>query len=387
MKYLKTALLAAGIAAMASQAQAQVTVVPENDKGFSLSLIGRTNIDAGTYFEDHDMKNADGEVETRTFNGVMVNDTRLGVKGKFTDNWEYKIEICFANKAISFRDVYVKYNINKSNHFQIGNFFMPFGMKQLGLAYKFEEDATVDYAFCPSRKIGAAYLFNNDRFNLVGGIFSDGNVDNSNKFADKNNNVDAGLNLAAKGIVRPVVNDESNVILHFGVGALYTNSKNPGSFSGITPNTFAPKTVISQKFDAPSYSRMEAEMIFIAKKFMLETHFQQAGADERGKSDRTTVNGILAQASYLLIGEKQNYNKATGLCQNASKGNLEFLVRYDHLDFDKDVNGVQNDFTVGLNYFVNKHFNVKLNYVNVSVDKKGIKENFNSIQTRLQFSF
>lgn len=257
MKYLKTALLAAGIAALASQAQAQVTVVPENDKGFSLSLIGRTNIDAGSYFEDH--PDADGVMHTD--NGVMVNDTRLGVKGKFTDKWEYKIEICFASKAISFRDVFVKYNFNASNHIQIGNFFMPFGMKQLGLAYKFAEDATVDYAFCPSRKIGAAYLFNNNRWNIVGGIFSDGNVDNGNKYTADANNVNAGLNLAAKAIIRPVVNDESNTILHFGFGALYTDSKNAGSFSAITPNTFAPRTLMTQKFDAPSYSRMEAEMI------------------------------------------------------------------------------------------------------------------------------
>ena len=156
-KKILAALSAAALCAMMpSQGNAQITVVPENDN-FSLKLIGRTNFDFGSFLNEK----ADG---SKPDNGVAVNDTRLGVSGKFLDKWDYKVELCFAynSKAeattISFRDVFVKYNFNKTHHIQFGNVFMGYGMKPLGLAYKFIDDATVDNTFCSSRKMGIVYL-------------------------------------------------------------------------------------------------------------------------------------------------------------------------------------------------------------------------------------
>ena len=382
MKLLKTALLATAFAALtAAQSQAQITVVPENDQ-FSLKLIGRTNFDFGTYLEDHE---DDGKTKSPD-NGVAVNDTRLGVAGKFLEKWDYKIEICFANKGISFRDVFVKYNFNSKHHLQFGNVFMPFGMKPLGLAYKFIDDATVDNTVCVSRKMGLQYLLTTDPFNFTGGIFSDGNIDNGN------GQFDAGVNFSAKAIVRPVINETT--VLHFGASTIYNNSKNGTSFTGTVPETFTTdKGSTKNLLASPAgfagvvhYSRYEAEMIFIQKRFLLETHFQGASCEPLGKDERYHMGGFLAQMSFLLIGEQQNYNKVTGLCQNASPKNLELLARYDYLDLHDG--GHQSDITIGLNYFFSKHFNMKLNYANVSTDElTGKTKSYNTIQVRAQFSF
>ena len=393
MKLLKTAFLATAIAAMAAtQSQAQITVVPENDQ-FSLKLIGRTNLDFGTYLDKQDG-------DSKPDNGVAVNDTRLGVTGKFLDKWDYKIELCFAYNStvkattISFRDVFVKYNFNSKHHLQFGNVFMGYGMKPLGLAYKFIDDATVDNTFCQARKIGLVYLLTTDHFNFNGGVYSDGNIDNGNSKFDQ------GVTLSAKAIYRPVINETT--VLHFGVAPMYTNSPNPASFSGVVPETFTTNGRTTMKglsfgkqiFDAEGnasligkhYSRYEAEMIFIQKRFMLETHFQGASYEPTNSSGRYHIGGFLAQTSFLLIGEQQNYNKVTGLCQNASPKNLELLARYDYLDLHSI--GHQSDITIGLNYFFSKHFNMKLNYANVSVDDlSGKTKSYNTIQVRAQFSF
>ena len=71
MKNLKAKLCAtlsavALCALMPSQADAQITVVPENDN-FSLKLIGRTNLDAGTFIDEQDD-------DSKPNNGVAVND-------------------------------------------------------------------------------------------------------------------------------------------------------------------------------------------------------------------------------------------------------------------------------------------------------------------------
>ncbi|MBO4243681.1 MAG: hypothetical protein J5882_01325 [Bacteroidales bacterium] len=385
-KKILAALSAAALCAMMpSQGNAQITVVPENDN-FSLKLIGRTNLDFGSFLDKQDD-------ETKPSNGVAVNDTRLGVTGKFLDKWDYKVEICFDKKAISFRDVFVKYNFNKTHHIQFGNVFMGYGMKPLGLAYKFIDDATVDNTFCPSRKMGLVYLMTTDHFNFNGGIYSDGNVDNGN------NQSDQGVIFSAKAIYRPIINETT--VLHFGVAPMYTNSPNTVTFNGVVPETFTAngKTTFKGRtfgkeagvdadgktvYKGKHYSRYEGEMIFIHKKFMLEAHYQGASYEPTASDDRYHVGGALAQCSFLLIGEQQNYNKVTGLCQNASPRNLEVLARYDYLDLNDG--GRQEDVTFGINYFFSKHFNMKLNYV--YTDTKGnVSECYNSVQVRAQFSF
>ena len=391
-KKLFTALSAVALTTLTYQAQAQITVVPENDN-FSLKLIGRTNFDFGSFLNEK----ADG---SKPDNGVAVNDTRLGVSGKFLDKWDYKIELCFAYNSnakattISFRDVFVKYNFNKTHHIQFGNVFMGYGMKPLGLAYKFIDDATVDNTFCSSRKMGIVYLLTTDPFNFNGGVYSDGNIDNGNSKFDQ------GVNLSAKAIYRPIINETT--VLHFGAATLYTNSPNTASYSGVVPETFTTEGKTTFKgptfgkasidaegkvtYTGKHYSRYEGEMIFIHKKFMLETHYQGASYEPTATDDRYHVGGALAQCSFLLIGEQQNYNKATGLCQNASPRNLEVLARYDYLDLNDG--GHQQDVTVGLNYFFSKHFNMKLNYVYTDTDLLPVGGRcYNTVQVRAQFSF
>ncbi|MCQ2973349.1 MAG: OprO/OprP family phosphate-selective porin [Bacteroidales bacterium] len=345
-----------------SSSDAQINLKSDDGK-LSLKLIGRTNFDAGMYLDTID--HAD--------NGVCVNDTRLGINAKYGEKWSTKIEICYTEKTISFRDVYFNYEFNKNNHIQFGNFFMPFGIKALGLAYKFVEDASVDYAFCPARKMGIAYMYTSDKFNFTGGIFSDGNVDKKA--------INQGLNLSAKVIFRPIINEST--VLHFGVAPLYTNSPNEPSFTGIMPTTIHTNKLISTgTLGAPSYLRYEGELIFIHKKFYLEGHYQGANVDMRNE-DAYNCGGWFAQAGILLIGDQQNYNKSTGLAANASPKNLELLARVDELDFGTK-GGRQNDLMIGINYFFSKNLNMKLNFVNAHV-KDG--ESFNLIQLRTQFSF
>ena len=204
---------------------------------------------------------------------------------------------------------------------------------------------------------------------------------------------DAGLDLAAKAVYRPII-DETTV-LHIGLAAMYTNSEYNADarnrrpkIAGSIPETFSGKApaLISNAIlqSAHHYSTYEAELIFIAKKFLFETHYQGVGVDD-ANDDRYHMGGVLAQCSYLIIGDQQNYNKKTGLTANASPRSLEVLGRYDFLDLHGG--GHQHDVTIGLNYFFSKHFNVKLNY-GVAQEVIGDNQNtYNIIQARAQFSF
>lgn len=381
MKF-KAIILSAVALAVSASSFGQIKVKTESGD-MNVRFMGRTNFDAGTYI-------ASSDTNLNDHNGIAMNDTRLGVLANFDEKFSAKIEICYASKAISFRDLWIGYKLNDNSTITAGNHFQPYGAKPLGLSYKFVEDASADYAFCPSRKIGVSYAYTSDPFNFTAGLFSDGNVDNGK-------NIDKGWSLAAKAIYRPIL-DESTV-LHIGVAPMFVQSPNTVSFTGIIPTTVVSNGLISTgALDPKNYLRMEAEAIFISGKIYVEGHYMAANVndieftsvDTAGVSVSTTesayLDGFYAQASYMIIGEKQNYNKKTGLAANASPKSLEVLARVSHLNFDADhvKAGKQTDFTVGLNYFFNKNLNLKLNAIYATV-KDG--DNYTMVQSRLQFSF
>lgn len=375
-RLLKNAFLTAGVLALGLQAEAQITVAPENDPNFKLKFIGRTNLDFGTYLNRNDIgtyKKGNGEVD----NAVLVNDTRLGFVAT-KDKWEGKVEVCYTYGAISFRDVTLKYSFNEHSKVTFGNQFMPYGIKLTGINYKFTEDPSVDYTFCPARKIGVNYLYTSDGFNLSTGLYSNGNVDKK----QYNQGFNAGLQL----IWRPVY-DETTVF-HIGGAFLYTDkgSSDPFSFKGVVPASMEPTTLIQTgELDAPNCERYEVQALFIKAKWLLEAHFLGASVNTEKTS---SFNGFWGQVSYQIIGDQQKYNKVTGLPITSAPGTLEVLGRFDYLNLDNF--GKQTDFEFGLNYIINKHFNVKFNYVVATgKDRPDIQDDrtLHLVQTRLQFTF
>ena len=376
MKF-KAIILSAVALAVSASSFGQIKVKTEAGD-MNVRFMGRTNFDAGTYI-------ASSDTNLSEHNGVAMNDTRLGVLANFDEKWSAKIEICYASKAISFRDLWIGYKLNDNSTLTAGNHFQPYGAKPLGLSYKFVEDASADLAFCPARKIGVSYAYTSDPFNFTAGLFSDGNVDNGK-------NIDKGLSLAAKAIYRPII-DETTV-LHIGVAPMFVKSPNAVSFTGSIPTTVVTNKLIgTPNLNPDNYLRMEAEAIFISGKIYVEGHYMAAAVnkfdvvkDTITTTENTYLDGFYLQGSYMIKGEKQNYNKKTGLAANASPKSLEVLARVSHVNLDGDnvKKGQQTDFTIGCNYFFNKNLNVKVNAIYAAV-KDG--ENYSMVQTRLQFSF
>ena len=363
-----TLICALALTASASMAQIKVAT----DAGdLSVRFIGRTNFDIGVQLGAADSLN--------NTNGVQMNDTRLGVIASFDENYSAKVEICYANKGISFRDLWIGYKINDANSLQVGNFFMPYGAKILGLGYKFVEDASLDFALCPSRKMGAALFHTSDKFNFTAGLFSDGNVDNTA--------LKQGWILSGKAIFRPIIDDRT--VLHIGAAPTFTHSPNTPSFTfkGPTPMMTEGNGIgsVSGGYNH-NYTRYEAEAIFITGRFYSEVHYMGVNVNNPGENFK--INGVYGQASFLVIGDQAKYNKKTGLAAAPAPKSLEVLARVSSSTIDEDRH--LTDFTVGVNYFINKNLNFKINYVHSksSFDWEGSDDqDYNWLQGRLQFSF
>lgn len=359
----KISFIVVALTMITSVASAQVNV--KTEKGdLNLRLFGRTNFDAGSYIKTDD--------SAKSENGVMFNDTRLGVQANY-GKWSTKIEICYTDKQIQFRDVYIGYDFNDSKSIQIGNIFMPYGAQCLGTQIKFVEDASADKTFCPSRKMGMAYFYNTDPLKLTAGIFSNGDINTKA--------LNQGLALSAKAIWRPIINPTT--VLHFGVAPMYVaKTAEPVTLTSVFPTTLETfKLLATEKAVFDNQSKYEAELLFIHKRFYAEAHYLGTKINYSDNTD-LSASAFYAQAAFLIIGSQENYNKKTGLASLASAENLEILARVSHSDFDTF--GESTDYTLGLNYYFTKYLNLRLNYIHAAVKDA---DSYDMIQARMQFYF
>jgi phosphate-selective porin OprO/OprP len=124
-------------------------------------------------------------------------------------------------------------------------------------------------------------------------------------------------------------------------------------------------------------------MLFIKKRFYAEAHYHQANVNtpEAVNADNFKASGFYAQMSWLLKGNQQNYNPATGLAAHPAPKSLEVLARFNTTKIE---DASLNDISAEMNYFISKYLVARVLYVHTMV-KDGPK--LDLIQGRLQFSF
>lgn len=349
----------------------------------NLAIKARTHFDAGIYGGDM------GEKNDHATNVVRMNDTRIGFVATYDEKWSTKLEVRFSGSATTFTDLYFSYKVSEQSSIQLGNFWMPFGYETLGPSYRFIQNSSIDKAVDGvTRKIGLAYNYNSDPLKFTAGIFSDGNVNSIS--------ANQGYNIAAKLIVRPVLDERS--VLHLGVAPLFTHTPNTVLFNTYSLTQSNSMKLIDLTFESDeqyNIFRGEAEAIFICGKLYAEGRYQHAQINTPGP-ENAKVGGFYVQAGFLLIGNQQNYSKVNGYATNVSAKNLELAARIGHVAYDQGEywQTSENDVTVGFNYGINKYLLARLNYTHGqahakddSMDKIMEKKNYNAVEARLQFVF
>lgn len=338
-------------------------------------LIGRVFFDGGFFMNDH----------LNLGSSFQVNDVRLGTVLTLFEDWEAKIELGYADKAISFKDIYLSYAW-KGHVFKLGHQYEPFGYARIGSSnYRFMQHATADEALGTSRKLGLTYSYDRDWWNVMAGVFSNGNVQSGGQ-------LEQGYTLSAKAIARPWMAEKK--LLHIGVAPVFIDGKDEVSFGGGVPtmlladgdNAFLDATVNN----VINQWKLDVEGILLCNKWYFQGQYYLGHLNRHDAANYNGQGGYV-QAGYLLLGEKHNYDAATGMMKNPAPGSLELLVRYDAVNLnDAGIQGGRlSDVTVGLNYFVNKYIAAKINYTRMMVaDASPLGNNrFDVLQARIQLSF
>ncbi|WP_372751310.1 OprO/OprP family phosphate-selective porin [Labilibaculum sp.] len=359
------------------------------DEKFSFGIGGRAYLDAATYFDD----------ESDLGNGSEVRDVRFSMKATLWAKWNAKINISFADESVALKDVFLQYNINKNSLFRVGNFFEPFGVEQTesSKTIKFMHLSSTIEAFRPNRNLGMSYAVWDNKYFWEMGLFGSDTENTSEG--------DEGYGLTSRLTFAPIQREEK--LLHFGLSGTYRtanangfdeegneNSKTIRYRSRAATHIERRRFIDTQNIDEADHQvKFGFEMIAATGPLSLQGEYISAKVSRESDMEDYNANGYYAQMGYLLKGGNYQYKSNTARLSKPAPGSLELLLRYNHTDLNDSssaiMGGEQKDITLGCTWYMNHNILIKLNFTNVDLDKYALngEENFNMIQSRLQFSF
>ena len=127
--------------------------------------------------------------------------------------------------------------------------------------------------------------------------------------------------------------------------------------------------------------------------------------------DDVSFDGYYVAASYFLTGEDRPYSTSSGkfgrvepsnnfALNGSGWGAVELALRYSNLDLNDSpvYGGEENNWTVGLNWYLNPHTRMMLNYIHGDIDRsmplgasgglrRGYSGDIDILQTRFQLDF
>lgn len=349
-------------------------------------LTGRMLMDGGVYFKN----------PNHFGNGTEFSDLRIGADVIY-QNWKMKLGVGFVGNKVAVKDAFVTYVFNKKHSVQIGQFYEPFSMEMLCSTFdlRFNQSPGVVLALTNSRRMGVTYSYITKYYSLCGGVFADNDLNNMK-------NVSQGYAIDVRFVYRPLYDKDR--LVHVGIagvrrtpdGAL-PDEKNRDTFIYKSPgvSTIDNRDLLLANVDnAKSQLKLGVELLIYYHKFLLQSEYIRAHVDRKNNLANYRAQGAYAQCSWLLIGHHYLYDEELACPGRPDGKSLELCTRFNYLTLNDGAAGVeggmQKDFSIGLNYYLNKHVAFKLNY-SYFIPGAHIKEiektNFSVLQGRFQFIF
>ena len=347
----------------------------------SYKITGRMLMDGGVYLKN----------PNRFGNGTEFNDLRIGVKAVY-QNWGMKLEMGYAGNKAAIKDAFATYSY-KNNSIQIGQFYEPFSLDMLCSTFdlRFHQSPGAVLALTNSRRMGATYSYRTKHYYLCGGFFTDNDLSNLK-------NASQGYAFDGRIVYRPVY--DNTKLIHIGMAAIHRtpdgalpDDENKNTFTYKSPgvSTIDNRTLMQANVDhATSQFKIGTELLIYYHKFFLQSEYIRAHVKREEGFKNYTAQGGYLQCSWLLLGQSYQYDEEVA-CPGRPDGKaLELCARFNYLTLnDAGIEGgKQKDFAIGLNYYINKHIAVKLNY-SYFIPGTYTKEmgNFSVLQGRFQFIF
>lgn len=336
-------------------------------------VIGRLHIDGKWYNQDQAMDNLS--------DGVDIARARLGIKGIISKNLSYKFENDFAENTTDIKDAYVEYTGFKNSTITLGQSKPTFSMEMLESSNHMEfierslaEDAVL------GRLVGVKADKRGEKWRIAAGIFGEaiGNEDRED---------DSAYSVTARATIAPINNKDQ--LLHLGLATSYTSRDR--NTDATTDDALDKEHLIGGELIA-RYRALTLKGEYIVNNTDYDSN--------SGSGDKVDFTSYYLQASLFLTGEHRAYSKKNAelgkvkvknAFDKSGIGAFEISARLSHLDKnDKSIlEGESDNYSIGLNWYINNNVRVMLNYLESKTDYANAKnsEGYDAVSLRTRIYF
>ncbi len=328
--------------------------------------------------------------------GTEFRRVRIYSSGKMYGTVKYKLQLEFAGGKIAFKDVFIELNkLPIKGNLRVGHFKEPLRLEALTSSkYITFMERGLPIAFAPERNTGAMYHTTfGEKLSIQSGVFRNSDAFGNNKSATNNVNITSRITYLAIS--------DGDKLLHLGISnSIRKNSDNDYGFSSRAENHMGSE-LLSVEFtnQVKDVNIIAGEMAYVNSSLSLQGEVIQTTVNTEIVQGNTPftheIISYYGQVSYFLTGENRPYKSSlAGFGRVKPKNNygengwgaLEVAARFSAIDMKED--GSLEDFTIGLNWYLNPNTRVMLNYVMGELTN-GVGEvtTENAVMMRIQLDF
>ena len=376
---------------MATLTPAQpIEPAPKVEEKVEIKSVGRIHFDAGVLGANN--------YHNQFVSGVALADFRAGLVMRY-GQWKSKIEMGYANQALSVKDVFIEYDFDKHTLLRGGYFLHQFGMQSVfGASAKIAmEEPLSNSAFYNSRLLGLMLQHQKDKFFGTLSLFAENEA--IKQSTDKTGS--QGMGMMSRLLYR--LHREEGNIFHVGIsGAFETPRYNKDATlnhsSYILKTSFPTRIarVTAQEAtinNATFLYKFSPEVLFAKGRWGLEAQYYYLNANRKSGFEAFDASGAYAMVRAIIKGSPYAYVNADGVMATPKAGAMELVAGYDYTDLSNTKAGILggrlNDYSLTFNYYINKYviWRVRTSYTAVTYRERNPDTNLSLIETRLQIKF
>ena len=362
-----------------------------SDKSFRLKVGGRIMNDWGFFAPSKQITSGIGPLE----NGTEFRRARLYVEGILHKHVKFKAQYDFVGGKAGFKDMYIGLTkLPGVGNIMFGHMKEPFGLEvQTSSKYITFLERSLPSTFAPERNTGVmlqnAVLGN--KFTWAVGTFRD-----ADSFGESFGNGE--YNYTGRVTARLLYKEKGRRVIHLGLAYRHGNPNGNSLRYRARPSAhLLPRFVDTKTFSATSTETLGAEFAVVSGPGSIQSEFTFSSVD-RPTATRGTFTSFYIQGSLFLTGEHRVYKSSAGAFDRVKpnrsfmpgdgngRGAWELAARYAQINLnDGPIQGGElQDFTLGLNWYLNPNTRFMWNYGWAErVDLGGA----NLLQTRFQVDF
>ncbi len=337
------------------------------DEHHQLRLGGRFHLDGYVY--DEDVTELDDDVEVRRL--------RAHLSGKLFDgDFRFKVEGEMSPDRLGWRNVWGAYRGIENTELKLGNYIAPVGFEDLMSSndYTFMERSLAS-ALSPGFLAGASAGAWGRHWSVRVGGFAD-------PLGDDDIEKRKSEGLSAVGRVTFAPWRKKRQLLHLGGSFEWRDMESDSAFRLRTrPESGGARRLVDtgNLRDVDESLTFGVEAAAVLGSWSLQGEYLRVHL-QRSDNPDPTFQGGYAQLSWFPTGESRRYSSRRAVFRSVEPkrrwGAVELALRYSALDLldENVIGGEEQNFTFGLNWYLNRNLRLMFNFVQVDADLRNTLE-------------